>query len=452
MNLASEFENSTTTQLIRKYSFPAIMSGLVASIYNIVDQIFIGNIVGTEGNAATNVAFPLVTLTTALMLLIGLGGTINFSISLGQKNMVHAKKSVGMVLLVTPIVGLTLSLITLLFTEKLLWTFGATEENFAYAYTYVRITALGFPFWMSSEAATKVIRSDGAPKYAMICSLVGAILNCFLNPLYMSVFKMGIAGAAWATVTGQVVSFLLAFSYFFRFRTFKIVFSEVVPDAFILKRTMIVGASHFLNQIVMMLAQIVMNNVFAHYGEQSIYGSEIPLACAGIITKVTAMYMAVMIGIAQGAQPLLGFAYGAGKKQKVLDIYFQCIKLATSISVVVFLIFQIFPYIILQWFGADDPLYFEFGVMYFRTFMMMTFLNGIQPVTFNFFSAIGKPMKSTIISLCKQIVFVIPLVIILPVFFGVEGALYAGPLADVLTFLITSTLVRGEIAKIKAEI
>lgn len=449
MNLTTEFEQSSTSQLIRKYSLPAIMSSLMAAIYNIVDQIFIGNIVGTEGNAATNVAFPLVTLTTALMLLIGLGGTINFSISLGQKNMVQAKKSVGMVLLASPVVGVTLSAITLLFTKELLWFFGATEENFSYAYTYVKITALGFPFWMSSEAAIKVVRSDGAPKYAMICSLVGAVLNCFLNPLFMSGFNMGISGAAWATVTGQVVSFLLTFAYFFRFRTFKIVLSEVIPDLFIVKRTMNIGASHFLNQIVMMMAQIVMNNVFAHYGDLSVYGSEIPLACAGIISKVTSMYTAVMIGIAQGAQPLLGFAFGAGKKEKVLEIYFQCIKLATSLSVVVFLVFQIFPAMILRGFGADDPLYFEFGVKYFRIFMMMTFLNGIQPVTFNFFSAIGKPVKSTIISLCKQLVFLIPLVIILPYFYGIEGVLYAGPLADVFTFLIVTYLVRTEIGHLK---
>lgn len=449
INLGHELETQSTNSLIIKYSLPAIMSGLVASFYNIIDQIFIGNIIGTEGNAATNIAFPLVTLTTALMLLIGLGATVNFSIALGRKQIDVAKRFVGVVLVVTPIVGIIISVITLLFAKQLLLLFGATDDNYQLAYTYINITAFGFPFWMTTESATKIIRSDGSPKYAMICSMTGAILNCGLNPLLMIYFDMGISGAAWATVIGQVISFILVALYFFKFKTFKLKMKEIMPDFYSIKRTAVIGLSPFLNQMVMMIAQIVMNNIFAYYGALSVYGAEIPLACVGIISKVTSMYMAVMVGVAQGAQPLLGYCYGAKKTDKVMEIYFKCVKYASVISIVVFLIFQIFPQQILSLFGAKGDLYFEFGIMYFRIFMLMTFLNGIQPVTFNFFTAIGKPIKSTIVSLSKQLIFLIPLVVILPMFFGIGGALYAGPIADTLAFAITMMFLRAEIKNLK---
>lgn len=449
MKLATEIEEVPIQKLIGKYALPAILSGVIAALYNIIDQIFIGNIIGTEGNAATNIAFPLVTLTTAIMLLFGLGGTINFSIALGQKNVEQAKKFVGVILILTPITGILVSVMTLLNLDPLLKILGSTEHNHDLAMTYVSITAFGFPLWMTTEASTKVIRADGSPKYAMICSITGAILNCFLNPLFMSVFDMGIAGAAYATITGQLVSFILTIKYFFKFNTFDIKFSEIKPDLHTVKRTCILGMSPFFNQMVMMVAQIVMNNTYVFYGAQSIYGSEIPLACVGIITKINAIYMSIMVGIAQGAQPLFGYCYGSNKPEKVLDIYFICIKYATIISVGVFIILQTFPRQILSIFGGDGELFFEFGVSYFKIFMFMTFLNGIQPISFNFFSAIGKPIKSTIISLSKQLIFLIPLVIIIPRFYGLEGILYAGPIADTAAFCLTSFFLTGEIKNLK---
>lgn len=448
-DLLYELENTKTDKLILKYSLPAVLSGLVAALYNIIDQIFIGNIVGTEGNAATNVAFPLVTLTVALMLLFGLGGTVNFSIALGKKEIEQAKKYVGVVLLMSPLVGVLVTIFTLIFSKPLLNILGATETNFHLAYTYVNITALGFPLWITTEAGAKIIRSDGSPKYAMFCSLVGAVLNCILNPLFMLGFNMGIAGAGWATVIGQGVSCLLVVKYFFKFKTFDIKIKEIFPNAIALKNTIILGMSMFLNQIVMMITQIVMNNVCVFYGEQSVYGGDIPLACVGIITKVTSVYMSVMIAIAQGAQPLLGYCYGANMPEKVMEIYFKCVKYASVISVAVFVIFQVFPREILSVFGGEGDLFFEFGVKYFRIYMLMTFLNGIQPVTFNFFTAIGKPIKSTIVSLSKQLVFLIPLLVVLPKFMGIDGALYAGPIADTLAFIITMAFLKSEVVSLK---
>lgn len=448
-NIGEELEQNPLQKTIAKYALPAILSGLVAALYNIIDQLFIGHFVGIEGNAATNIAFPLVTLTTAIMLLLGLGSAVNFSIALGKKELGKAKKYVGAVLIITPLVGVFITIMTLLFLNPLLWTLGATENSFDLAFSYVSITALGFPLWMTAEATTKVIRSDGSPKYAMICSLSGALLNCILNPLLMIGFDMGIQGAAWATVIGQGVSFALSMKYFKNFKSFPLKWAEIKPDSSIMKQICKIGAAPFLQQIVMMLTQIVMNNVVVHYGALSEYGTEIPLACVGIITKVNALYMAVMIGIAQGAQPLLGYSYGAKKPDKVLEIYLQCIKYACAISICVFLSFQIFPRQILSAFGGEGELFFAFGVNYFRIFMAMTFLNGIQPVTFNFFTALGKPLKSAIISLSKQLLFLIPLLLILPSFLGIDGLLYAGPVADSLAFAITLVFLRKEISELK---
>lgn len=447
-NIGEELEQNPLKKTIAKYALPAILSGLVAALYNIIDQLFIGHFIGIDGNAATNIAFPLVTLTTAIILLLGLGGAVNFSIALGKNDIIRGKKFVGAVLFLTPLVGLFITTITLLFLNPLLWALGATENSFDLAFSYVSITAFGFPLWMSAEATTKIIRSDGSPQYAMICSLTGAVLNCILNPLLMIGFDMGITGAAWATVIGQGVSFLLALSYLKGFKSFPLKWEELKPDATIIKDVCKIGTAPFLQQIVMMLVQIVMNNMVVHYGASSEYGTEIPLACVGIITKVNALYMAVMVGIAQGAQPLLGYSYGRKKPQKVLDIYLQCIKYASFISICVFFTFQIFPRQILSAFGGEGELFFSFGVNYFRIFMAMTFLNGIQPITFNFFTAIGKPLKSAVISLSKQLLFLIPLLFILPQFLGIDGLLYAGPVADTLAFVITMVFLRKEIKEL----
>lgn len=435
---------------IMKFAIPAIFSGVMAALYNIIDQVFIGHIVGTAGNAATNVAFPLVTLTTAITLLLGIGATANFSISLGRKDYYSAKKFVGVVTLVTPIVGILLSAITLGFLEPIITLFGATESNYDLAVSYISITAFGFPLWMTTEAASKTVRADGAPKYAMICSVSGALLNCVLNPIMMIGFDLGIEGAAYATVMSQGLSCALTIAYFFRFKNFKLQLNEMIPNKSIMARACTLGSAQFANQMVMMLAQIVMNNIYVKYGELSQYGSDIPLACVGIITKINSIYMAVMIGLAQGAQPLLGFNFGAGNYGKIKEIYYACLKYACGISIVAFVAFQVFPRQILSVFGAKGDLFFEFGVSYFRTYMLMTFLNGIQPVTFNFFTAIGKPIKSMTVSLSKQLIFLIPLVIMLPRFFGITGVLYAGPIADIAAFSITLVFLRGEMRNLTA--
>lgn len=442
-------EQQNLDKLIIKYSLPAIVSNLVASFYNIVDQIFIGNIVGVEGNAATNITYPLVILITACMLLIGIGGVSNFSISLGKKDINSAKKFVGATMTVAPVVGIIITIFTLIFTKPLLTFCGATAENYDIAYSYLKILALGFPFFITSEACVKIVRADGSPRYAMMCSILGAILNCILNPIFMAGFDMGIEGAAVATVTCQVISFCLVMGYFLKFKSFKITPDVLIPDFNIIKRIIAFGFASATNQISMMATQIVMNNTLKVYGDLSIYGSTIPLACVGVITKVNSIYMGVMIGIAQGAQPLFGYNYGAGKYNVVVDIYFKCIKYASVLSILTFVIFQCFPREIISLFGTGDELYFEFGISYFKTFLFMTFLNAVQPVTGNFFTAIGLPIKSAIVSLTKQFIFLIPLIYTLSKFYGLDGMLYAGPIADTLAFTITMIFVFAEVRHLR---
>ncbi len=447
--IADEIENKKLENLIIKYSLPAILSGLVAALYNIVDQIFIGNIVGLEGNAATNITFPLVTLSIAVMLLIGVGATANFSICLGKNDIDSAKKYVGTVLTLAPFIGIILSAVSIIFSKELIFMFGATNETLPLANTYLTTIALGFPLFITTEASTKLIRADGSPRYAMICSISGALLNCILNPIFMMGFNMGIHGAALATVIGQAVSFILMINYFFKFKTFKISVDIFIPKLKIIKNTVIFGVSPSVNQCTIMLTQIVLNNTLVFYGSTSSYGTEIPLACVGVITKITSIYMAVMIGIAQGAQPLLGYNYGAKKYDKVKAVYLKCIKFASVCSVIVFLCFQLFPVQIMSIFGKPDPLYLEFGTSYLRIFMFATFLNGFQPVTGNFLTAIGKPFKSAAVAFSKQVFILIPLIVTLPLFFGIDGILISGPIADVLAFVVTIIFVKIEFKKLK---
>lgn len=439
-------------KLIISYSVPAILSGLVNSIYNIVDQIFIGQSVGVLGNAATNVAYPLVTITTSFTLMLGIGAAANFSLCRGRSEHDMMKKYTGSALFCLSILGVILTIITLCFTEPLLLFFGATESNLQYSLDYVSILALGFPFFMFGAGSSHLIRADGSPKYASKCIMTGAILNCFLDPLYIFVFDWGIKGAALATITGQFVSFVMALNYFRNFKTFKITRDIIKVEAPIFKQTAALGLAPFFNQLAMTVTQIVMNNVLVYYGAMSIYGSDIPLACVGIITKVNVIFLSISVGIAQGTQPIIGYNYGAKKYDKVMEAYKINAKYASCVSVLAFCAFQIFPRQITSLFGSGSEEYFLFAIKFFKTYMLLAFLNGIQPITANFFTAIGKPIKGLFMSLTKQLIFLVPLIYTLPKFLGVEGVLYAGPIADFAAFSLAVMFIFREFKLMQSEL
>ncbi len=447
--IAQDIENNPLWKLILLYSIPAILSGLVGALYNIVDQIFIGQKLGIIGNSATNVAFPLITLTTSLALLFGVGATANFSISLGQKNIENAKKYVGVILTCIPFVSIIIMLATIVFTEDLLWFFGATNDNIAYATEYTKILAFGFPLTMMVIGATQLIRADGSPKYSMMCTISGAIANCFLNYLFMFIFDLGIKGAALATVLGQLLSFILVLKYFLNFKTFPLTKNMFKIKFITIKRSMSLGVAPAVNQFSITITQIVLNNSLTYYGALSSYGADIPLACAGIITKVNMIYIMIMVGIAQGTQPIIGYNYGAKQYDKVMECYKKCVKYGSIFSVMSFIAFQVFPEEITMLFGQGSQEYYEFSTKYFKTFLFMTFLNGIQPITGNFFTAIGKGINGSIIAFTKQILFLTPLILILPKFFGIDGILYAGPIADTLAFIVSMIFVTKQFKILK---
>ena len=435
--------------LIRKFAIPAIISMLVSAMYNIVDQIFIGQGVGMLGNAATNVAFPVTTIATAMALLLGIGGASNYNLEMGAGREKKASGIAGTALSSLAISGAVLCVIVVLFLKPLLTLFGATKDVMPYAVDYTGITALGLPFYILSVGGNHVVRADRSPTYSMACVTAGAVINTILDPLFIFGFGWGIKGAAWATVIGQVVSGILVVVYFWKFRKMYLEKSMLKPRLHYLKVITALGLASCINQIAMALVQIVLNNILRYYGAASIYGSDIPIACVGVISKVNQVFMAICIGISQGCQPIWGFNYGAEKYSRVRQTYRYSVTACTVIATGFFLCFQLFPHQIVGIFGTGSDLYFQFAERYLKIYMFMTFANGIQPMSSGFFTSIGKAKLGVVMSLTRQVIFLLPLIVIFPLFMGIDGVMYAGPIADAAAFALAIIFARRELMKMK---
>lgn len=439
------------SSLLRRFAIPSVIAMLVSALYNMVDQLFIGHSIGVLGNAATNVAFPLSMVCTSIGLLCGIGGAANFNLCMGRKDPEHAKSYVGNAISMLAILGVILCVTVQLFLRPMMLLFGATPDVIDYACTYTRITSIGFPFLIVTIGGSNLIRADGSPKFSMLCNLVGAIVNTILDPLFIFVFHMGMAGAALATITGQILSFALVVLYLRGFKTLPLSLSDLKPNMACWARIAALGATPAFNQVAMMVVQIVMNNTLTHYGSNSVYGSDIPLACAGIISKVNMLFFSFVIGISQGLQPIVSFNFGAQKYDRVKDAYKKAVFAATAISIVAFLCFQFFPRQIIGIFGSGSEEYLHFAERYFRIFLFFTFLNGIQPVSSNFFTSIGAPKKGIFLSLTRQIIFLLPLLLIFPYLFGIDGVMYTAPIADLAAASVSIVMVVREF-KIMAEL
>ena len=439
------------SSLLRRFAIPSVIAMLVSALYNMVDQLFIGHSIGVLGNAATNVAFPLSMVCTSIGLLCGIGGAANFNLCMGRREPEHAKSYVGSAISMLAILGVILCVAVQLFLRPMMLLFGATPDVIDYACTYTRITSIGFPFLIVTIGGSNLIRADGSPKFSMLCNLVGAIVNTILDPLFIFVFHMGMAGAALATITGQILSFALVVFYLRGFKTLPLSLSDLKPNMACWARIAALGATPAFNQVAMMVVQIVMNNTLAHYGSNSVYGSDIPLACAGIISKVNMLFFSFVIGISQGLQPIVSFNFGAQKYDRVKDAYKKAVFAATAISIVAFLCFQLFPRQIIGIFGSGSEEYLHFAERYFRIFLFFTFLNGIQPVSSNFFTSIGAPKKGIFLSLTRQIIFLLPLLLIFPYLFGIDGVMYTAPIADLAAASVSIVMVVREF-KIMAEL
>jgi putative MATE family efflux protein len=418
-------------RLMLKFAIPAISGSLATAAYNITNQILIGQRIGYIGNAATSIAFPLMTLCAALAFLFGIGGASNFNLNLGAGKKDFAAQIVGTSIFLTSACGIVLAITAFIFAEPLMRAFGATEQILPYAVTYTRIIACGIPFVLFSSSCSNLIRSDGSPGYSLLCTVSGALLNILLGIIFIFVLDMGIAGAACATVISQFVTFILTLLYLRRFKSVKLTVSLIRPKADSMKAIARLGVPGFLNQFMMMFVQITLNNILRNYGAMSVYGSDIPIAVVGVISQLNMLVVAFTVGIALGCQPIFGFNYGAKIYARVKEAYKRAAVAIIIISTVIFVCFQVFPRQIVSIFSSNDSaLYFQFAVRYMRIFMVMVCLQGLQPLTATFFTSIGKAFKGLFITIMRQGIFMLPLFLILPRYLGIDGIVYAGPIAD----------------------
>ncbi|MDR1943192.1 MAG: MATE family efflux transporter, partial [Synergistaceae bacterium] len=409
-NVASHpLASDAVGRLLLRYSAPSVIAMLVGALYNIVDQIFIGRSVGLLGNAATNVAFPLATICMSAAFLMGIGGASNFNLEMGRGNRETAGRIAANAISFMAIFGIVIFIVVRLYLKRLLVFFGATGEVLPYAYTYTSITSFGIPFMIMSIGGTHLIRADGSPKYSMACNLTGAILNIVLNSIFMLVLNMGIAGAAWGTTISQFVAWLLVARYVAGYRSVRLIGGYFIPGVKKLAAIAALGAGACFNQLAMMCVQVALNNVLTRYGALSVYGANIPLAASGIITKVNMIFLSLVIGLAQGGQPIIGFNYGARNYARVMRTFTLILCIALGLSFLAFICFQLFPRGIINIFGEGSDEYYHFVERYFRIFLFMTFVNGVQPVTANFFTSIGKATRGLFMSLTRQILFLLPL-------------------------------------------
>ena len=430
--------------LLRKMAIPAIIANVVNALYNIVDQIFIGQGVGYLGNAATNIAFPITTICMAIGLMVGIGAASNFNLALGRKEDKHAREVAGTAVVLLVTAGLMIMSVVLLFLQPLLNLFGATDQILGYASEYAGITAFGIPFFMISIGFNPLVRADGRATYSMMAIIVGALLNTVLDPLFIFGFNMGIAGAAWATVISQVVSALVLLAYIPRFRSVHFERSDFKLSLEDVKVIASLGLTSFIFQISATVVQIVSNNLLRTYGA----GSDIPIAVGGVVSKIFVIFIAVVIGLNQGAQPILGFNYGAKKYSRVHETMNLLLKVTLILSTVLWILFEGFPLQLIQMFGSGDALYYEFGVRYARAFLFFTFINGTTIIVTTFFQAIGKAKLGAILSLTRQMFVLLPVMILLATSYGVDGLIFAGPISDFICFIICIAVYIRQMRKI----
>lgn len=439
-------------KLMIKFAVPSIIGMLVSALYNIVDQFFIGQGVGTNGNAATNIAFPFSTMCIAAALLLGIGGASCFNLTMGRGDNKRAGYFAANSLSMLALVGIVLSVITLTFLTPLLKLFGSPDDILPYAEDYVAVSAIGFPFLILATGGGHIIRADGSPQMTMACNLTGAVINTILDALFVLVFDWGMKGAAAATVIGQMVSAIMVILYVRKFKTVPLTLKHFKPQFKVVQRICSIGMASCFNQLAIAVVQVVLNNSLKHYGSISEYGESEPLAVAGIVMKVNMIVFSIVIGLAQGTQPIESFNYGAGNYDRVKAAYKLAFFTGAGISIAAFILFQLIPKQILSLFGTGTETYFEFGTRFFRIFLFFTWINCIQPISSTFFTSIGKPIKGVFLSLTRQILFFMPVLLILPLFIGIDGILFAGPIADILSAIVAIAMTQYEFKQMQQKL
>lgn len=450
----SELGTAKIGKLLKKFAIPSIISLVVNALYNIVDQIFIGWGVNYLGNGATNIIFPIAFICLAFSLMFGDGTSAFLSLKLGEKKNEEAGKGVANGIMISIIVSIVLCAIILTFLPWLINIFGCTDALREYALTYGYIIAIGIPFVMIGTTLNSIIRADGSPSFAMKSMVIGAVLNIGLDAVAIFVLKWGIAGAAIATIIGQFVTFIMNVLYIRKFKTIKLTKESFKLDFKMVKSVSKLGISSFITQMSIVIVISVQNTLLKAYGSVSKFGADIPITVLGIVMKISQILNSIIIGIAVGSQPIIGYNYGARKFDRVKKTLKYVLSLSVTVSVTAFILFQTIPDKLIGIFGSGDELYNEFACLTFRTFLLLTICNGVQIVTGIFFQAMGKPTKSAFLTLSRQILFFVPSAFILTKMFGIMGLLYAGPVGDGLAFVIAVillTIQMKELNKIKDE-
>lgn len=439
-------------RLMLKYAVPCVISLLVGALYNIVDQIFIANAsyLGSYGNAANTVVFPLTVIALGIAVMIGDGCCAFVSISLGKKQAGDASRSAGNAIMLCILSSVCLSAVYLIFSEPILTAFGGrvNSETFELSKEYFIWIAAGIPFYMFGQAMNPIIRADGSPKFAMLSTLAGAVVNIVLDPIFIFTFKWGMAGAAAATVIGQIVTAILSVLYLLRARVIRSKREDFLPEARIIRKTLSLGLSSFLAQISLVGAMLAINNMLRRYGAaDEIFGQEqyaqIPMAVVGIVMKFFQIVISVVIGMAAGCIPVVGFNMGAGQKGRVKELFTRLLIAEACVGAAALFIAEVFPGALIRIFGAanESVYYTEFAVKSFRIYLCMTVLACVNKATFIFMQAMGRAVESVALSMVREIVFGVGFALLLPVFFGLDGVLYSMPLSDILTGVISAIII-----------
>lgn len=439
-------------KLMKKYAVPCIISLLVGALYNIVDQIYIANAsyLGSYGNAANTVVFPLTVVALAIAVMIGDGCCAFVSISMGKQKVEAAKQSVGNAVLMSIVCSLLLTFVFLIFQKQIITLFGGTVnmETFRYAKEYFFYISLGIPFYMFGQAMNPIIRADGSPKFAMLSTLAGAAINCILDPIFIFGFRWGMMGAATATVIGQIVTAAFAVWYLQHMKVIKPSIKNFHIDYSILGRTLLLGITSFLSQISLVIAMAAINNMIQKYGaldavfKQPQY-AQIPMAVVGIVMKFFQIVISIVVGMAAGCIPIVGYNMGAQNRTRVKKLFTKLLLAEASVGIAAFLLVELFPRSIISIFGAaqESSYYTMFAVRAFRIYLCMIIFACINKACFIFLQAMGKALASTVLSMFREIVFGVGFALLLPLFYGLDGVLYSMPVSDLCTFIAAVYLI-----------
>lgn len=435
-------------KLLLKFSVPCVMGLLISAFYNIVDQIFIGNSeLGYLGNAATGVSFPVICIANAFAWCLGDGAAAFLSICAGRGDADRAHKCVGTGITMTTLVSVLLMAVSLIWAEPLMALFGASAQTLGMATQYFQIVAAFFPAYLLTAVMNSMIRADGSPAYAMVAMLTGAISNIILDPVFIFVLKWGIAGAAWATVIGQSLAFLVCSLYFFKPKTFHLTKRSFLPDRQVLGSVIALGGATFVTQMAIVVLTLVCNMTLAKYGALSIYGPDIPISVFSIQTKVYTIVCNIVTGVVLGGQPIFGYNYGAGNMQRVRQAYGLVLKTTLIVGISAVLLFELWPQGVISIFGSGNALYQEFAVKTFRIYLSLTVVTCMVKMSAIFFQSIGKSAQAMIASLVRDIVCFTPLALILPAVLerseagsGIHGILYAAPVSDLVALIVIVAL------------